>query len=231
MKIGIIGAMEEEVELLRSKITNPVVTGIAGCEFTEGVIGVTPVVLTRSGIGKVNAAVATTLLIERFEPDTIINTGVAGGLNAAMSVGDLVISTEVRYHDVDGTVFGYEPGQVPGMVPAFLPDASLIEIAEKAATKVGFQSEQGLIVSGDSFVSEDNRIQEINSLFPAAFCVEMEAGAIAHVCYQFNRRFVIIRALSDVAGGDMKLSYDAFLEKSAVGSAKQVLHMIEALAV
>ncbi len=231
MKIGIIGAMEEEVEYLRSKIVKPVVTTIAGCEFTEGVIGVTEVVLTRCGIGKANAALATALLNDRFAPTYVINTGVAGGLNASMSVGDLVISTEVRYHDVDATVFGYEYGQVPGMVSAFLPETQLIAVAKRAAEKVGFHTQKGLIVTGDSFMSEEARVKEVKSLFPTAYCAEMEAGAIAQVCHQFATPFVIIRALSDVAGQDAKMSYDTFLEKSAVNSAKQVMFMIEELTV
>lgn len=229
LKIGIIGAMEEEVNFLRDKMENRVATTIANCEFTEGKIGAVQVVLTRCGIGKVNAALATTLLNDRFQPDAIINTGVAGGLNASMAVGDLVISTEVRYHDVDATVFGYEYGQVPGMVPAYLPDVTLITAAKTAAQKVGFHSEEGLIVTGDSFMGEETRVNEVKTLFPTAFCAEMEAGAIAQVCHQFQTPFVIIRALSDVAGQDAKMSYDTFLEKSAVNSAKQVMLMLDHL--
>ncbi|GAF20204.1 LOW QUALITY PROTEIN: 5'-methylthioadenosine nucleosidase [Bacillus sp. JCM 19046] len=228
-EIGIIGAMEEEVEFLRTQILNPVVTTIADCEFTEVTIGKAEVVLTRCGIGKANAALATALLNDRYQPDYVINTGVAGGLNKTMSVGDLVISTEVRYHDVDATVFGYEYGQVPGMVPAFLPEPLLMAAAKKAAKKVGFHTEEGLIVTGDSFMGEESRVNEVKTRFPTAYCAEMEAGAIAQVCHQFKTPFVIIRALSDVAGQDAKMSYDTFLEKSAVNSAKQVMFMIEEL--
>lgn len=229
MKIGIIGAMEEEVEHLRKQMMQATVTVVANCEFTDGIINGTNVILTKCGIGKVNAALATSLLNDRYQPDYVINTGVAGGLNASMSVGDLVISTEVRHHDVDATVFGYEHGQVPGMVPAYLPDPALIAVAKKAAEKVGFHSEEGLVVTGDSFMDDEERVNAVKALFPTAFCAEMEAAAIAQVCHQYQTPFVIIRALSDVAGQDAKMSYDTFLEKSAVNSAKQVLFMIDAL--
>src|SRR5690606_22914425 len=113
MKIAIIGAMEEEVTLLREKIEGREQEVIAGCEFTTGMMDDAEVVLLRSGIGKVNAAMSTAILLERFKPDYVINTGSAGGFNPDLNVGDVVISTEVRHHDVDVTAFGYEYGQVP----------------------------------------------------------------------------------------------------------------------
>src|SRR5690606_8322793 len=119
LKIAIIGAMEEEVSLLRNNITNKQIIEVAGCEFTSGNIGEKQVVLLKSGIGKVNAAMSTTILLEKFKPDIIINTGSAGGYNPNLNIGDLVISTEVRHHDVDVTIFDYEYGQVPQMPPAF----------------------------------------------------------------------------------------------------------------
>ncbi|KQL55929.1 MULTISPECIES: 5'-methylthioadenosine/S-adenosylhomocysteine nucleosidase [Bacillaceae] len=230
MKIGIIGAMEEEVNYLRKQMTDVTVTVIANCEFTDGILNGTNVILTKCGIGKVNAALATSILNDRYQPTYVINTGVAGGLNQTMAVGDLVISTEVRHHDVDATVFGYEYGQVPGMVSAYLPEPTLIEAAKDAATKVGFHVEEGLVVTGDSFMDDEERVNAVKVRFPTAFCAEMEAAAIAQVCHQYGTPFVIIRALSDVAGQDAKMSYDTFLEKSAVNSAKQVMLMIESLA-
>lgn len=119
MKIGIIGAMEEEVSILRGQIEHPQVKTIAGYEYTAGKMRGKDVILLRSGIGKVNAALSTGLLLQTYAPDCLINTGSAGGANPALHVGDVVISTEVRHHDVDATVFGYEYGQVPQMPPAF----------------------------------------------------------------------------------------------------------------
>ena len=229
MVIGIIGAMEEEVVLLRDKLENRKDQVIAGCEFHEGRIDGVDVVLLKSGIGKVNAAIGTTLIIQLFTPDRIINTGSAGGFYQSLSVGDIVISTEVRYHDVDATVFGYEYGQVPQMPAFYQPNETLMSIAEDAAKKVGIHSEKGLIVSGDSFMSDEKRVEEIKQLFTEPYCAEMEAGAIAQVCQQFSVPFVIIRSLSDIAGSDAKVSYDQFLETASVHSAKQVLLMLDSL--
>ncbi|SDC18952.1 5'-methylthioadenosine/S-adenosylhomocysteine nucleosidase [Shouchella lonarensis] len=230
MRVGIIGAMEEEVNELRGKMVEPVVETVAHCTFTLGKIEGVEVVLTLCGIGKANAAMATALLNDRYRPDYVVNTGVAGGLHEAMAVGDIVISTEVRYHDVDATVFGYEYGQVPGSVPAYMPAKKLIDIAKQAAQEVGIRTETGLVLTGDSFMGEATRVQQVKGQFPTAYCVEMEAGAIAQVCHQFETPFVIIRALSDVAGGEAHGSYETFLKKAADHSAQQVLHMLRALA-
>ncbi|RXI99966.1 5'-methylthioadenosine/S-adenosylhomocysteine nucleosidase [Anaerobacillus alkaliphilus] len=229
MRIGIIGAMDEEVELLISKLDNKVEEKIAGCEFFSGLLNGADVVLLKSGIGKVNAAIGTTLLIDKFKPDYIVNTGSAGGFEPSLEVGNIVISTEVRYNDVDATVFGYEFGQVPRMPAAYQPNDMLVSIAEKSATEVGVHSVKGLILSGDSFMSDENRVLELKHKFPQAYCAEMEAGAIAQVCYQFNCPFVIIRSLSDIAGSDAKMSYDQFLQTASVNSANLVLLMVEHL--
>lgn len=229
MRIGLIGAMDEEVELLKSKLVDRKDTTIAGCEFHEGTIHDVEVVLLKSGIGKVNAAIGTTLLIELFKPTVIINTGSAGGLNDRLNVGDIVISTEVRYNDVDATIFGYEFGQVPAMPAKYEPHESLVELAEKAASRVGIHSTKGLIISGDSFMSDHERVSELKRRFDDAQCSEMEAGAIAQVCYQFACPFVIIRSLSDIAGQDAKVSYDKFLELASVNSANLVLLLIDEL--
>ncbi|OIJ22002.1 5'-methylthioadenosine/S-adenosylhomocysteine nucleosidase [Anaerobacillus alkalidiazotrophicus] len=227
MRIGIIGAMDEEVDLLKEKLENKKEETIAGCVYFTGMLNGVDVVLLKSGIGKVNAAIGTTLLIEKFSPNYVINTGSAGGFEESLKVGDIVISTEVRYNDVDATVFGYEFGQVPRMPAYYEPNEMLISIAEKSATEVGVHSVKGLILSGDSFMSDEKRVIELKEIFKDSYCSEMEAGAIAQVCYQFGCPFVIIRSLSDIAGSDAKISYDQFLETAAVNSAKLVLLMLE----
>ncbi|NEU31594.1 5'-methylthioadenosine/S-adenosylhomocysteine nucleosidase [bacterium LRH843] len=229
MRIGIIGAMDEEVELIKGTLENRDDTTIAGCEFHKGNIKGTEVILLKSGIGKVNAAVGTTLLIQLFQPDCIINTGSAGGFNESLKVGDVVISTEVRYNDVDATVFGYEFGQVPQMPAFYEPSEELMNVAKKAAEQVGVHAAQGLIVSGDSFMSDPKRVEELKTLFKDPYCAEMEAGAIAQVCHQFGTPFVIIRSLSDIAGSEAKVSFEQFLETAAGNSAKQVLFMVDEL--
>lgn len=225
--IGIVGAMEEEVAILREKIIDRKESEIAGCEFYSGTIDNTDVVLLKSGIGKVNAAMGTTLLIQLYNPDYIINTGSAGGFNKELKVGDIVISRELRYHDVDATVFGYEYGQVPGMPPLYSPDSNLVDIAERCADKLNINVVKGLITSSDSFMSDEGRVNEVKDLFPNVHAAEMEATAIAQVASQFGVPFVIIRSLSDIAGHEAKVSYDEFLVKASVNSANMVLLMLE----
>ncbi|WP_416149255.1 5'-methylthioadenosine/S-adenosylhomocysteine nucleosidase [Salipaludibacillus sp. HK11] len=227
MRIGIIGAMEEEVELLKTEMSVTEEAIIAGCEFYLGRINGMEVILSKSGIGKVNAAISTTLMNQLYFPDYIINTGSAGGFHKELAVGNIVISTEVRYNDVDATVFGYEFGQVPRMPSFYEPESSLINIAEECAKEVGIHAVKGLVISGDSFMSDHDRVEEVRSKFNDPSCSEMEAGAIAQVCHQFQTPFVIIRSLSDIAGKDAKVSYDEFLETASVHSAKLVILMLE----
>ncbi|MCA1031842.1 5'-methylthioadenosine/S-adenosylhomocysteine nucleosidase [Bacillus timonensis] len=230
MKIAIIGAMEEEVTILRDKIQNREETTIAGCEFTTGTLNSQEVILLKSGIGKVNAALATTVLLQRFKPTYVINTGSAGGFLASLNVGDLVISSEVRHHDVDVTDFGYEYGQVPGLPASFQADPKLVEVAENAAKKISdIQAVKGLIATGDSFMNDPVRVDFIRSKFPNLYAVEMEAAAIAQVCYQFRIPFVITRALSDIAGKESNISFDQFLHTAALNSSALVLHVIDEL--
>lgn len=230
MRVGIIGAMDEEVDLLRSKLENREDTILAGSEFYQGKIDSLEVVLLKSGIGKVNAALGTALLIEKFQPDVIINTGSAGGFHKDLNVGDVVISTEVRHHDVDVTIFGYEYGQVPRMPAYFAPDDKLVAVAAKSAEKIdGIQVVKGLIASGDSFMNDPERVEFIRTKLPDLYAAEMEAAAIAQVAYQFEKPFVIIRSLSDIAGKESNISFDQFLETAAKNSAELILLMLEEL--
>ncbi len=229
-RIGIIGAMEEEVVLLREQLENLEENKLAGCEFYKGLLGGQEVVLLKSGIGKVNAAIGTTLMIQLYGPDAILNTGSAGGFHSDLNVGDVVISTDVRHHDVDATIFGYEHGQVPQMPPNYLPDEKLVNAAERAGARVeNIQVAKGLIASGDSFMSDHARVEDIRGKFPALFAAEMEAAAIAQTCYQFNIPFVIIRSLSDIAGKDARVSYDQFLQTASKNSAELVQKIVEEL--
>lgn len=230
MKIAIIGAMEEEVVLLRNNIEQQKQEAVAGCEFTFGKMRGADVILLRSGIGKVNAAMSTTILLEKYKPDCIINTGSAGGFNPALNVGDAVISTEVRHHDVDVTAFGYEYGQVPQLPAAFLADEKLIAAAVAAADQIDeFQVEKGLIVTGDSFMEDPARVEFVRTKFSNLQAVEMEAAAIAQVAHRFEVPFVIIRSLSDIAGKESEVSFDQFIDKAAHNSATLVMNMVSSL--
>lgn len=231
MKIGIIGAMDEEIRILKAKMDNVQTTVIAGCEFHQGELNSKQVILTKSGIGKVAAAVATTLLLEKFQPDTIINTGSAGGYDKSLNVGDIVISTEVRFHDVDVTAFGYEIGQMAQLPAAFTADKKLIEIAQQAAQSLdSLKVIRGLICTGDIFMANPKKAEIARNNFPTMAACEMEAAAIAQVCYQFKVPFVIIRSLSDIAGKSSELSFEQYLPVAAKNAAILVEAILERLA-
>jgi adenosylhomocysteine nucleosidase len=230
MKIAIIGAMEEEVTILRDKIEEREETVIANCEFSTGRLNGADVILLKSGIGKVNAAMSTAILLERFRPDYVINTGSAGGFLSTLNVGDVVISNEVVHHDVDVTAFGYEYGQVPGMPARYKADETLVKIAEQNAKQIkDIQVVTGLIATGDSFMNDPVRVEFVRGKFPDLCAVEMEAAAIAQVCTQFAVPFVIIRALSDIAGKESDVSFEQFLDTAAKHSADLVLSIVSSL--
>ncbi|PSJ42424.1 5'-methylthioadenosine/S-adenosylhomocysteine nucleosidase [Zobellella endophytica] len=228
MTIGIIGAMEQEVAELRSRLADAQTTTVAGCEFYRGRLAGREVVITRSGIGKVAASMATTLLLERFAPACVINTGSAGGFDPALHVGDVVISSEVRFHDVDVTAFGYEMGQMAQQPAAFAADPALIELAREClAEQQDIASAVGLICTGDQFMHREDQLNKAVTDFPLMKACEMEAGAIAQVCHQFRVPFVVVRALSDIAGKEQAESFEAFLDVAARHSSAMVLAMIE----
>ncbi|MEQ9904190.1 5'-methylthioadenosine/S-adenosylhomocysteine nucleosidase [Pectobacterium aroidearum] len=230
MKVGIIGAMEQEVTLLRDRIENRQTFQRAGCEIYTGQINGVDVALLKSGIGKVSAALGTTLLLEHSKPDVVINTGSAGGLAPSLNVGDIVVSDEVRYHDADVTAFGYEPGQMAGCPAAFAADEKLIALAQEAIADLQLNAIRGLVVSGDAFINGAEPLARIRTTFPKAIAVEMEATAIAHVCHQFAVPFVVVRAISDVADKASHLSFDEFLSVAAQQSTRMVEAILAKLA-
>ncbi|MBN3215608.1 MULTISPECIES: 5'-methylthioadenosine/S-adenosylhomocysteine nucleosidase [Pectobacterium] len=230
MKVGIIGAMEQEVTLLRDRIENRQTFQRAGCEIYTGQINGVDVALLKSGIGKVSAALGTTLLLEYSKPDVVINTGSAGGLAPTLNVGDIVVSDEVRYHDADVTAFGYEPGQMAGCPAAFLADEKLITLAQEVIAELQLNAVRGLVVSGDAFINGAEPLARIRTTFPKAIAVEMEATAIAHVCHQFAVPFVVVRAISDVADKASHLSFDEFLSVAAQQSTRMVEAILAKLA-
>lgn len=229
MKVGIIGAMAPEVAILLEKMNAPRLTEIAGIKIYEGSIEGVEVALLQSGIGKTAAAVGTTLLLQMAKPDLVINTGSAGGLDSKLNVGDIVISSEVRHHDVDVTAFGYEKGQLPSNPPAFIADTKLAALAASETEKAGFNAVSGLICSGDLFVNGADMIASIRGDFPTVAAVEMEAASIAQVCHAFNVPFVVVRAISDVADKASHLSFDEFLPLAADKSSTIVSAMLKTL--
>lgn len=227
MKIGIIAAMEQEIRLLKEELKNKRETTVANVTFFEGNIKSTSVVMVQSGIGKVNAAIATTLLITLFESDTVINTGSAGGIGDNLSIGDLVLSTGLTYNDADARAFGYAFGQIPQMPERFEADERTLSLLKQAALDSNWNVKQGLIVTGDSFISDKKVISEIKSHFKEAMVTEMEGAAVAQTCFQFNVPFVVVRAVSDVADEEASLSFNEFIELAGKKSAEMVLRFIE----
>lgn len=229
MMIGIIGAMDEEIALLRKNMTEKVETAVANCLFVHGKLFGRDVVLLKSGIGKVNAAMASAILHERFTPSYIINTGSAGGFADELEVGDIVISSQVVHHDVDVTAFGYAYGQVPDMPAMYAADTDLAARAGQAVKQLDIHFREGVIATSDSFMGNAAKVEAVKGKFPAMIAAEMEAAAIAQVCYQYGTPFVVIRALSDIAGKQSSVSFDAFLETAAKNAADLIMEMVKTL--
>lgn len=228
--IGIIGAMEPEVALLRQQISNVTTTELGSFTFYSGMLAGINVVLVQSGIGKVASALATALMIQHFKPAAVINTGSAGGFDPELNVGDIVISTDVCHHDVDVTAFGYVIGQVPQMPATFAAHPELIKAAELSIQALGFcQTKKGLIATGDSFICDPARIAIIRQQFSTMLAVEMEGAAIAQVCHMLQTPFVVIRSLSDIAGKESPQSFEAYLSVAAKNSSAMVLELLPRL--
>lgn len=216
-KIGIIGAMEEEVEALREKLEGAQKLTKASMDFYSGRLNGVDAVIVRSGIGKVNAGICTQILADLFEVDAVINTGIAGSLKAEINIGDIVISTDALQHDMDATGFGYEPGVIPRMeTSCFWADEALMEAAKAACEEAvpEIQVFTGRIVSGDQFISEREVKNRIISQF-GGMCTEMEGAAIAQAAYLNHIPFVIIRAISDKADDSATVDYPTF-ERQAI---------------
>lgn len=228
-KIGIIGAMELEVEELKAKMTVANIVKKAGMEFFEGTLNGACVVIVRSGVGKVNAALCVQILADHFSVTHIINTGVAGSLNAKLDIGDILISKDAIHHDVDATIFGYQLGEVPQLgVRAFVADEALANLAKTSCEAVNpdIHAMIGRVVSGDQFISS----KEVKNNLIANFqgdCAEMEGASIAHGAYLNNIPFVIIRAISDKADDSAEMDYPVFEKAAAIHSAKLVETMVK----
>ena len=208
--IGIIGAMDSEVATLFAHMSAKEKININNLTFYKGKLYNKDVVIVKCGIGKVNAALCTQLLILTFKVSKIINTGIAGAVGEGLKIYDFVVSTEAVYHDFDVQFFGYKPGQVPGMPETFKADPALINAAKQAFEQTDFANKlklsQGRIASGYQFISgNDQKALIISNFHPQ--CVEMEGCAIAHTCYANNVPFVIIRCMSDTADDSVKETY------------------------
>lgn len=230
VRLGIIGAMDTEVETLLAKMENKQEAAYAGCTFCAGVLEGTEAVVVRCGIGKVNAAMCTQALIDHFCVTHIVNTGIAGSLDAGLDIGDLVVSQSAMYHDFDCVHFGYTMGQVPGTDdPHFHADEALSALAKEAAETVHpGHVHTGCVASGDQFVSSKKKKEQIISV-SHALCTEMEGAAIAQTAVRNEIPFVILRAISDKADDSAEVDYLVFEEQAAHRCAKIVLALAKAL--
>ncbi len=227
--IGIIGAMDLEIDKIRQDMNVISVKNIVGMDFILGRLGGCSCVLVKCGIGKVNAAVCTQVMIDLYAVDCIINTGVGGSLSPQLSIGDIVISSEAMQHDMDISPLGYAPGVIPDMETSlFEADKALIEAARAALVECGIRGVIGRVASGDRFVADDKLKAHIADSF-GAVCCEMEGGAIAHTCYLNRIPFVIIRAISDSADGSGDVDYPAFKAAAAENSEKIVRFMADSI--
>lgn len=236
IKVGIIGAMDIEVKMLKKLLTplsgeKDIRTSETGsCIFVEGSLDGTPVVIVQSGVGKVNAALCAQRLILQYGVTHIINTGIAGAMAHGLKVQDVVLSTDALYHDMDAVGFGYKITEIPGMKCSdFKADEKLITAAEKAFSLLdeakGHAIVKGRIATGDQFIaSKDVKAEIMKNCSPA--CVEMEGAAIAHACYLNQTPFIIIRCMSDMADDNGETTYSFNEEAAADLSAKLVQKMI-----
>ncbi|MGN1317870.1 MAG: 5'-methylthioadenosine/adenosylhomocysteine nucleosidase [Lachnospirales bacterium] len=228
MTIGIIGAMDKEIANILEDMNVLTTRSAIGLEFYLGTLSGSSnsIVLVRSGIGKVNAALCAQVLIDLFAVDEIINVGVAGGMASDMKVGDIVVSTEAMYHDFDTSPLGDEVGYISGIdTSIFAADASLIEACENAIKDLGLKYYTGRIVSGDQFIADSNIKNRIKTLFNSV-CCEMEGAAIAHCCHLNKIPFVVIRAISDNADDEGDVNYEEFSTKAAHTASEIIKNMV-----
>lgn len=230
--LGIIGAMEVEVEKLREMMDAPQVQTVAGMTFYQGKISGKDVVVVRSGIGKVNAGLCSQILVDRYQVDGIVNTGIAGSLKNEVEVGDIVLSTSAVQHDMDATGFGYPAGEIPQMgIREFPADEGLLELAVKCCRRANpdIRTFPGRVASGDQFINSREKKNWIRDTFDA-YCTEMEGAAVAQAAYLNQIPYLIVRAISDKADDSADVDYNEFEAKAVEHSVRLMAAMLEELA-
>lgn len=226
MRIGIIGAMSEEVQGIKKLMTDIEEEKIGTLTFYTGVMHDKDIVLLETGIGKVNAAIGATLMIEAFDVEEIIFTGVAGGINEELDLGDVVISRDLIQHDFDTSAFGDKLGMIPRMDNSiFKADDELIELAVNAGKKIKGKVIVGRVLSGDQFIASPEKIAFLKKEFNGD-CTEMEGAAVGHVCQVLDIPFVVIRTMSDKANSDAHTDYATFMRIAADNSVTLVNEML-----
>ena len=230
-KIGIIGAMELEVEALKEQMDVKNIVEKASMKFYEGTLRGKDVVIVQCGIGKVNAGICVQILADLFQVDAVINTGVAGSLRAEINIGDIVVSTDACEHDMDVTALGYKQGIIPQMKESFFKaDRQLVEAAIEVCREVNpdINVYEGRVLSGDQFISGEEIKNKLIDLFDGS-CTEMEGAAIAHAAFLNEIPYVVIRAISDKADGSAHMDYAEFEMAAIEHSVKLTVRMIQEL--
>ena len=226
--IAILGAMDEEVTPILTVVGEYDTISYANNKFYLASYKGKQLVIAYSKIGKVNAALTASIMIEKFKADKLLFTGVAGALSEGLKIGDLMYATSLAQHDLDITAFGHPYGYVPGIEVFSKTDEGLNKLAIQVAAKKGLDLKSGVIATGDQFVCNKDKKDWIKAVFKADV-VEMEGASVAQVCTQLGVPFFILRAISDEAGGGAEFDFDEFLNSSAKVSADFMLTMVEAL--
>ena len=226
--LGIIGAMDQEVAAIKEHMSDVQIVTKASMEYYVGCLDGKKAVVVRSGIGKVNAAICAQILIDTFCVSAIVNTGVAGSLKAQINIGDIVLSTDALQHDMDVTLLGYDPGQIPGMDRlAFPADGKLLALAKECCADVNpdICTFAGRVVSGDQFISESKKKEWLTETFDG-FCTEMEGAAIAQTAYLNHVPYLVLRAISDKADDSASMDYPEFEARAIEHSVRLMEEMI-----
>jgi adenosylhomocysteine/aminodeoxyfutalosine nucleosidase len=229
MKIGIMGAMREEIEPILELVTE-IDTEIdyANNKYYKAKYNNYELIIAYSKIGKVNSALTAATMIEKFNIDLLLFSGVAGAINENLKIGDLIIATKLCQHDLDITAFGHPYGYVPESKVFVKSDDRLNQVAKKVAKKLNIKLLEGIIATGDQFIADNEKKEWIRKTFNAD-ALEMEGASVGFVCDALNIPFFILRAISDSADMDAGFDFDKFLEGSAKNSAKFLIEMLEEL--
>lgn len=225
--IGIIGAMASEVDGLKAKMSDVTTENISGVDFSSGIIGKAEVVVAQAGVGKVNASITAQTMILKYGVSSVINIGVAGGIEESLKIGDIVVADRVVEHDMDTTAVGDAPGFITGIDRVYMDcDKVISDLIYECAKESGIHTIRGTIASGDIFVAEDSVRNKISSLFNAA-AAEMEGAAIGHVCTMNNVKFAVLRAMSDCANDDSHVDFPTFAAAAAEKSIEIITMFLE----
>ena len=226
MKIAIMGAMPEEIAPILEIVGEYKTTEYAGNSYYEATYKGTQLVIAYSKIGKVFSTLTASTMIQHFACDRLLFSGVAGGINPTLKIGDLIVATKLSQHDLDITAFGHPMGYVPGGSVFIEADKDLIALSKEVAKELGKTVQEGIIATGDQFVHQESIKEGIVKNFNAD-ALEMEGASVAVVCDALNIPFFILRAISDTADTDASFSFDEFMESSAIISAEFVMKMVD----